>query len=67
MRKLEVEKYVKRKESKVDSRAKTVEITDKGAQLHLKAMKLLLAFEQEYFKKIDTSDKNFRKKLESII
>lgn len=67
MRVMEDKKLLKRKESKIDTRAKTVEITEKGKKLFVNATQALEKFEKSYFEKLYKSDKAINQKLDSLL
>jgi DNA-binding MarR family transcriptional regulator len=67
MRLMEEQKLLKRKESKIDTRAKIVELTDKGKKLYDKATLIVEKFEKEYFDKLYKIDKNINRKLAAVI
>ena len=67
IRVLEEQKLLKRSESKTDSRAKSVEITDKGRKTFDTATKLLEKFEKEFFRNLYKADKSINSKLETLL
>jgi len=67
MRLMENKKLIKRKESKLDSRAKTVEISDKGKRVLDLTTQIIEKFEKEFFDKIHKVDKNINQKLSALL
>ena len=67
MRVMEEQKLLKRKENKIDTRAKVVELTDKGKKLYNKVTSVIEKFEKEYFDKLYKLDKKINNKLEAIL
>lgn len=57
LKKLEKKEYIKRLENKFDKRSKLVQLTTLGKEIHDKALKDVLAFEEQCFSALNKEEK----------
>lgn len=67
LRALQKKEFISRKEHITDTRAKTIEITDHGKETIKKAVIAVEAFDREFFSKLDTSQQEFNRNLQSLL
>lgn len=67
LRMLQSKGLVKRQEHAVDTRAKTVALTKKGAEILKKAIKIVEQFDKDFFAKLEPNQKEFNKSILTLL
>ncbi len=67
LRTLQSKKYIKRHEHAIDTRAKTVMLTENGKKISKEAVKTVEKFDKDFFAKLGSKTNEFNKKLLSLL
>ncbi|BAP30923.1 transcriptional regulator, MarR family [Chryseobacterium sp. StRB126] len=67
LRALQKKDFICRKEHMTDTRAKTIEITEAGKKTIKKAVIAVENFDREFFSKLETSQQEFNRNLQSLL
>ncbi|AZB36177.1 MULTISPECIES: MarR family winged helix-turn-helix transcriptional regulator [Chryseobacterium] len=67
LRALQKKEFISRKEHTTDTRAKTIEITAAGKKIIKKAVIAVENFDREFFSKLENSQQEFNRNLQSLL
>lgn len=67
LRALQKKEFISRKEHVTDTRAKTIEITAAGKKIIKKAVIAVENFDREFFSKLENSQQEFNRNLQSLL